>query len=43
MDDLQINYFSKKKCEACGGYLDVDHMYLPDPIEHVYFDNPKPG
>lgn len=36
-----------KKCTKCGGELDIDmnvgmNMSL-EPVEHVYFNHPKPG
>lgn len=35
--------YSNKKCHSCGGFLDVDARYIDNPIEHVYFNNPKQG
>lgn len=40
--------FANKKCNQCGGYLDVDKNAMgnvsENPIEHIYFkDGIKPG
>lgn len=40
-------YYANKKCTKCNGELDVDmnvgsNMSL-EPVEHVYFNLPKPG
>lgn len=40
-------YYLYKKCPTCKGELDIDmntyNSMSLEPVEHVYFNNPKPG
>lgn len=35
--------FRNRRCSGCGGYLDKDAMNELKPVEHIFFDSPRPG